>query len=61
MEKHLSIKLYLDRDETGNKFTKYGLSISDQYSDESDLYKPHKDFNNWLINFGKCTSQRLQL
>ncbi len=56
MEKNASVKLYLDRDETGNKFSKYGLSISDQYSDESNLYKHHKDFNNWLINFGKCTS-----
>ena len=61
MEKHLSIKLYLDRDETGNKFSKYGLSISDHYSDESNLYKHHKDFNNWLINFGKCTSKNLHL
>ena len=56
MEKHLSVRLYLDRDETGNKFTKYGLSISNQYTDESNLYKHHKDFNNWLINFGKTNS-----
>ncbi|MEO7314314.1 MAG: toprim domain-containing protein, partial [Ginsengibacter sp.] len=61
MENHASIKLYLDRDETGNKFSKYGLSISDQYTDESDLYKHHKYFNNWLINFGKCTSQNFHL
>ncbi|MEO7314930.1 MAG: toprim domain-containing protein [Ginsengibacter sp.] len=61
MEKHLSVRLYLDRDETGNKFSKYALSISSKYTDESRLYKHHKDLNNWLINFGKCTSQNLPI
>ena len=61
MEKHFSVKLYLDRDETGNKFSKYALSISNKYNDESNLYKHHKDFYNWLFNFGKCTSQNLHL
>ncbi|MEO6682818.1 MAG: toprim domain-containing protein [Ginsengibacter sp.] len=61
MEKHLSVRLYLDRDETGNKFSKYGLSISNKYSDESNLYKHHKDFNNWLINFGKPNFRNMQL
>ena len=57
MEKHISVRLYLDRDETGNKFSKYALAISNKYTDESDLYKHHKDFNNWLINFGKRTPE----
>ena len=61
MENHASVKLYLDRDETGNKFSKYALSISNKYTDESNLYKHHKDFNNWLINFGKTNSRNVQL
>ena len=61
MEKHASVKLYLDRDETGNKFSKYALSSSSKYTDESNLYKHHNDFNNWLINFWKSTSQNLPL
>ncbi len=61
MEKHLSVRLYLDRDDTGNKFSKYGMSISDQYSDESGLYKHYKDLNNFLVDFGKTSSGKVQL
>ena len=55
---HESIKLYLNGDETGNKFTKYALSIS-KYSVESGLYKHYKDMNEWLLDFGKDGSGRL--
>lgn len=60
MEEHDSIKLYLDRDETGYKFTKYALSISDKYTDESGLYKHYKDLNNWLVCFGKAGFGKVQ-
>ena len=55
---HESKKLYLDRDETGNKFTKYALSIS-KYSVESGLYKHYKEMNEWLVDFGKDGSGKL--
>lgn len=48
MEKHESIRLYLDRDITGQNFSRYALSLSGKYRDESSLYKHYKDFNDWV-------------
>lgn len=59
MEQHETIKLYLDRDTTGQNYSRYALSLSDKYRDESSLYEHHKDFNDWVMNFGK--SQRKSL
>lgn len=53
MEKHKVIRLYLDRDTAGQNCSRYALSLSNQYKDESSLYKNHKDFNDWLMHFGK--------
>jgi hypothetical protein len=53
MEKYTAIRLYLDRDATGQNCSSYALSLSSKYKDESSLYQNHKDFNNWVINFGK--------
>lgn len=53
MEEHEVIRLYLDRDATGRNYSQLALSISDKYSDESSLYKNHKDLNDWIVNFGK--------
>lgn len=53
MEKHKAIRLYLDRDTTGQNCSRYALSISSQYKDESSLYQNHKDFNDWVMHFGK--------
>ncbi|MGN6266622.1 MAG: toprim domain-containing protein [Ginsengibacter sp.] len=53
MEQHESVRLYLDRDAAGQNFTQYALSLSSKYRDESSLYKGHKDFNDWTLNFGK--------
>lgn len=61
MEQHTSIKLYLDRDKTGKKFSQYALSISAQYTDGSNLYKHYKDFNSWLMNFGKSNARNIRL
>jgi DNA primase len=53
MENHQSIRLYLDRDETGLSYTRRALSLSTKYSDESKLYSNYKDLNDWAMNFGK--------
>lgn len=53
LEKHSAIRLYLDRDITGQNCSRYALSLSSKYKDESSLYQNHKDFNDWVMNFGK--------
>lgn len=53
LENHNTIRLYLDRDATGQNCSRYALSLSSKYKDESSLYQNHKDFNDWLVNFGK--------
>ena len=58
MEKHQSIRLYLDQDEAGRKYTKLALKRSAHCKDESKLYKGYKDLNDWLINFGKLKMQK---
>ncbi|MEJ7678111.1 MAG: hypothetical protein WKG06_09655 [Segetibacter sp.] len=50
---------YLDRDTTGQNYSRYALSLSNKYKDESCLYQHHKDLNDWLINFGKAQKKRL--
>ncbi len=60
MEKHNSIRLYLDRDATGQKCSRYALSLSDKYKDESGLYQNHKDFNDWVMNVGKSQKKTHQ-
>lgn len=53
LENHNAIRLYLDRDATGQNCSRYALSLSSKYKDESSLYQNHKDFNDWIVNFGK--------
>ncbi|HNP24848.1 MAG TPA: toprim domain-containing protein [Bacteroidia bacterium] len=53
MEKHDAIRLYLDRDTAGQNCSRYALSLTSKYKDESSLYQNHKDFNDWTLNFGK--------
>ncbi len=53
MEKHQSIHLYLDHDNSGRKYTSQALKRSLQFRDESKLYKGYKDLNDWMMNFGK--------
>jgi len=59
MEQHEAIRLYLDRDKTGQNYSRYALSLSKKYRDESCLYKRHKDLNDWLVNFGKPAKKNL--
>ncbi len=42
MENHVTIKLYLDRDVTGQNCSRHALTLSDKYHDESNLYKDYK-------------------
>lgn len=46
IEDHLTIKLYLDRDITGQNCSRYALTLSDKYHDESNLYKEYKYVND---------------
>ena len=56
MEDHCRILLYLDRDKTGQNCSRYALSLSSKYEDHSILYRLHKDFNDWAMNFGNARS-----
>jgi len=60
MEEHEDIRLYLDRDTTGQNYSRYALSLSNKYKDESHLYKLYKDLNDWLVNFGKGQKKSLR-
>lgn len=60
MEKHQSIRLYLDRDNTGQNCSRYALSLNNKYKDESSLYQSHKDLNDWVVNFGKSQKKNLR-
>ncbi len=60
MEEHETIKLYFDNDTTGQNYSRYALSLSNKYKDESHLYKLYKDFNEWLVNFGKAQKKNLR-
>ena len=60
MEKHTSIWLYLDQDTAGQNCSNYALSLNKKYTDESCLYKHHKDLNDWLVNVGKAQKKTLR-
>ncbi len=60
MEQHDIIRLYLDRDKTGQNCSQYALSLSNKYKDESRLYQNHNDLNDWLVNFGKAQKKNLR-
>ena len=53
MEQHNLINLYFDHDKTGQNCTKYALSLSKKYKDNSGLYRHYKDLNDWMMNIGK--------
>jgi hypothetical protein len=51
MTAHDRVKLYLDNDKSGDKFTKQALAIDcHKFSDERKLYAPSKDLNEWMLN-----------
>lgn len=53
LEQYEQVRLYLDRDATGQNCSRYALSLSARYKDESGLYHCHNDLNDWLVNFGR--------
>ncbi|WP_333627491.1 toprim domain-containing protein [Sphingobacterium siyangense] len=53
LESHERIWLYLDNDKAGKDCAAYALSLDRRYTDESSLYKYHKDLNDFLVNFGR--------
>jgi DNA primase len=60
MERHEAIRLYLDRDTTGQNYSRYALSLSGKYRDESGLYRHYKDVNDWLMNSGTRPKKHLR-
>ncbi len=60
MEQHQAIRLYLDRDMSGQTCTRRALSMSERYRDESKQYKKHKDLNDWLVNLNKPQKKQLR-
>lgn len=51
MEQHDAIHLYLDRDTTGQNYSRYALSLNDRYQDKSSMYQPCKDVNETTSNW----------
>ncbi len=60
MEHHEHIRLFLDRDKTGQNCTEKALSWSNKYRDESGLYSGYKDLNEWTQNIGKSKKMGLR-
>lgn len=53
MDRHQHVFLYLDRDTGGIRSTLQAISWDrEKYTDHSQLYKSHKDLNEWLIEPG---------
>lgn len=52
---------FFDRDKSGLKCTSYLSSLGSHIQDKSYLYSNHKDFNDWLQNFGLKSNQDLKL
>lgn len=54
MQAHSSVKLFLDNDSTGQKFTDIAKKMDCQkFSDERKLYQHYKDLNEWMANMGQ--------
>ena len=60
MEQYDSIRLYLDRDNTGQNCTQKAMESSHKYNDESSLYKGYKDLNEWMQHIGKSQKKGLR-
>ncbi|RRJ90767.1 toprim domain-containing protein [Flavobacterium macacae] len=52
MEKHASIRLYLDLDQSGKAHTLRALSLCSKYTDASAAYKGYKDLNEYWARDG---------
>lgn len=62
MQAHYHKHLYLDTDNTGQKFTAQALAIDKlTFFDERSLYSNYKDLNDWLQHIGQSQRQRLSM
>ena len=50
MEKHERIHLYLDNDKAGKECVTQAMQRTKKVIDESNLYKGHKDLNEWSVS-----------
>lgn len=52
MDRHHQVKLYLDRDKSGIRCTRQAIKWDDKkYIDQSQLYHPYKDLNDWILHY----------
>ncbi|MFY0256463.1 toprim domain-containing protein [Chitinophaga sp. 30R24] len=59
MQAHERVKLYLDNDNEGHKFTSKALKIDcHKFSDERQLYQNYEDLNDWIVNIGSPRHQQ---
>jgi len=61
MEENQKVQLYLDRDEAGKKHTQTALHWNQKYTDQSHLYKNHKDLNDFLVRKNQQQKQVLKM
>ncbi|HTE11594.1 MAG TPA: CHC2 zinc finger domain-containing protein [Chitinophagaceae bacterium] len=60
MEQYHTIRLYMDRDKTGQNCSQHAMASSKKYSDESILYDGYNDLNQWMQEIGKSQKQGLR-
>ncbi len=60
MEHHQHIRLFLDRDTTGQNCTRQALVWDKKYSDESKLYEGYNDLNEWMQQIGKTQKKSIR-
>ncbi len=56
MDQYHRVRLFLDRDTSGQNCSRIAMEHSVVYSDESILYKGYNDLNEWLVNRKENTS-----
>jgi len=61
MQEHQRVKLFLDNDKTGNRYTQQAVLIDEKkFFDERKLYQKYDDLNDWIMNIGKSQKQHLR-
>ena len=60
MQQHRIVLLHLDRDTAGMNCTRQALKISQQFKDESTLYREYNDLNDWLVKKDQRQIQQIR-
>lgn len=61
MQAHERVRLFLDNDNTGHRFTAQALSLDPQkFVDERKLYLGYDDLNHWHVTIGQTTKHYLR-